>query len=442
MYDLRDRPTGLFYQDRTMMRGFLLALALLPQIVMAQPECDVSITSTPITCAGDADGTVAVITGSGGPYLYSWNGAPQDAIATLVDQGPGIYDVVVADTNAATFCLSFLTIELFDPDIGVIGNFDYCPSDPPVITAGPIGGYEPLFYAWSTGDTTTTLSLPPGTEGTFTVNSLDAAGCAADTEFDLVQLPSPTAVMGIPDTACQNVLVQILTVATTADSIVWRWATNGFSNAFNDLINFSQSGYQPISIQGFDTLGCGGLAVQDSIFIEAQTPAIFTATQIPCTTELEILLGSDTDSCAFFINDSLYVNQCNGFIRYDIERYDFHTFTLYATQPNGCNDTLEVIVDVRTEPTLFLANAFSPDGDGINEFWPDRVEIPALGYEVVVYDRWGRQVWVSTDPLAQWDGTFGGSQVPVGVYAYTMKHRDPCQATDEISSRGHVTIVR
>lgn len=54
----------------------------------------------------------------------------------------------------------------------------------------------------------------------------------------------------------------------------------------------------------------------------------------------------------------------------------------------------------------------------------------------------GRQVWISNDPLAQWDGTLNGDPVPIGVYPYTMRHRDPCQATDEITTTGHVTVIR
>lgn len=427
-----------------MRRNILFFLLLSPVRLWAQPECDVTLSLTAVSCAGEADGSISVVTGSGGPFLYSLNGSfPPTNIGTWTDLASGPYSVVVTDTAMATACVSVFDTVLIDPGFVILGDLVYCPSDPPELTVVPVAGFDGLFYAWSTGDTTTTLSLPPGTNGTFTVNSIDADGCEVEVEVEVEELPSPTAVMGVPDTACQNVSLQILTLATTGDSIVWRWQEEGFSNAFNDIISFTAGGYQPISIQAFNTVdGCGGLPVLDSIYIDPQVPAIFTAMQIPCSTNIEVLLGSNTDSCAFFVNDLLISNACNGFLRYDVERYVFHTLTLYATQPNGCNDTLEVILDVRTEPTLFLANAFSPDGDGINERWPANVEVPALGYEIVVYDRWGRQLWIATDPLDQWDGTFDGSLVPVGVYAYTMRHRDPCQATDEITSTGHVMVIR
>ncbi len=427
-----------------MVRYLIVLLILCPGILRAQPECDVALAVTPVSCTGLTDGAIAVITNSGGPFLYSLNGSlPPVNVGTWIDLAPGPYSIVITDTAQATQCISVIDTVVIEPSLTITGEPLYCPSDPPELSVEPSIGYDGLYFAWSNGDTAQVINLPPGTNGTFTVTSIDAAGCELQADVDVEELPSPSAVMGVPDTACQNVLVQVLTLATTGDSIVWRWQDNGFSNAFNELVVFTGAGYQPISIQAFNSLdGCGSLPVQDSIYIEAQVPAIFSAAQIPCTTELEILLGSVADSCAFFVNDSLYVNDCNGFIRYDIKRYDFHTLTLYATQANGCNDTLEVILDVRTEPTLFLSNAFSPDGDGINEGWPARVDVPELGYEVVIYDRWGRQLWITNDPSGQWDGVFNGSPVPVGVYAYTMRHRDPCQATDEIRSTGHVTVVR
>ncbi|MBK9177040.1 MAG: gliding motility-associated C-terminal domain-containing protein [Flavobacteriales bacterium] len=228
------------------------------------------------------------------------------------------------------------------------------------------------------------------------------------------------------------------TVATDADSLVWRWGGFGFSNLPDPTVVFPQGLWQPISLQGFDLFGCGGAPVQDSIYIRPQRPAIFSAVQIPCSPVVDIVLGSQSDSCAFFIGDSLVTNDCSGYIRWDFRRYDVYDFTLYTTQPNRCDDTLDVMVDVRTEPVLFLANAFTPNDDGINDLWPDRVEIPDTGFELILYDRWGRTLWSTIDPNEQWDG----ADAPVGVYVYTMRMRDPCQPTNEITKAGHVTVFR
>lgn len=384
---------------------------------------------------------ITVLSLGGGPYEYSLNGAPPVPNQTFTGLTAGPYSIIVADPIEP--CLSVIDTLLLDPGLVILGNATYCPADPPVLTALPFGGFVPVDMSWSDGTIGDTLIVPLGDEGTYTVTALDAQGCEVEAEVEVVALPGPVAVMGIPDTVCQRVQVPIFTLSNTGNAQEWRWGTDGFSTETLLQVVFTESGWQPISIQAFDTLtGCGNIPVLDSIFVEAQVPALFTAEHVPCTPFVDLLLSSVADSCALFVNGVLLSEECNGFLRYDARRYEEQVFTLFATQPNGCNDTLEIAVDVRTEPTLFLSNAFTPDGDNINELWPANVDIPELGYELVVYDRWGRPLWNSTDPSDQWDGTANGAPVPVGVYVYTMRYRDPCQATDEVTSNGFLTIVR
>jgi len=424
-----------------MWKLFSVLSIVLPMFVAGQ-DCDVSFNISPISCAGATDGTVTVVPGSGGPFEYSFNGNAPTSDPVFPNVGEGFFSVFVVGTDPLAPCFAQLDTVILAPGLLIIGNPQYCPSNPPQLQAVPVIGYQPLFYAWSTLDSTSSISLPNGFEGNVSVNSVDANGCVSMVDVEVVELPSPVVEMSIPDTACEMTLVPLTTLSTNADTVVWRWQTTGVGFNFNQRAVFTDSGYQPVSLQGFDFFGCGSLPVQDSIYIEAQTPAIFTANQIPCSTEVEFILNSNTDSCALFIGDSLYFNQCSGYIRWDAERYTERVFTLYATQPNMCDDTLEITVDVRTEPTLFLSNAFSPDGDLINDLWPVHVDIPEAGYQVEIYDRWGHNVWTTTDPTEQWDGTFNGGALPIGVYPYTMKHRDPCEPTTEVSRRGHVTVIR
>ncbi len=398
-----------------------------------------SMTYTDITCAGANDGTIT-FTVDPGPYVWVWQHDPPNTNTTLTGLAPGYYTVVITGGGP---CPSFVNATLGDPAITITGTTDYCPSDPPLLTAELEFGFQPDVYEWSTGDSINPLQVPPGTNGQIDLTATDTTtGCVVTAQIFLNELPSPTVAFATPDTTCVNVATLVNTVATTADSLVWRWGASGFSNELNPLVNFTESGWQPISLQGFDSLGCGSIAFPDSIFAQAQVPAILTVMQVPCTPFVDIVLGSTADSCAFFIGDSLITNECSTFIRYNMLRYQEYTYTHYATQSNGCDDTTTVVVDVRTEPTLFLANAFTPNEDGINDFWPVRTDIADTGFELHVYDRWGVELWSTIDPEEQWDGSADGGQVPLGVYVYTMKMRDPCEPTNEITSTGHVTIFR
>jgi gliding motility-associated-like protein len=395
-----------------------------------------TITSTNLSCAGASDGTVTFDLNDG-PYQWTWAHAPGVTTTTLTGLAPGFYAAVI--TGGPPPCPSIVGAWLGDPAVTIQGETDYCPAAPPLLSAQLDWGFQPDYIAWSTGDTASTYQVPAGLSGVVSIVAEDTTiGCVVNAQITLTELPAPFVAFAAPDSACMNAAFVVNTTATDADSLVWEWGNLGFSNEPDPTVSFPEPLWQPISLTGYDSLGCGGYAQEDSVFIVAQIPAIYTVEQIPCTPMVDILLGSESDSCAFFIGDSLVTYDCDGFIRWDFGRYDDYAFTFYSTHPEGCDDTLAVTVDVRTEPVLFLANAFTPNDDGINDYWPVRTDIPELGFELMLFDRWGQSLWATTDPLEQWDG----AGLPMGVYVYTMKMRDPCSATNEIVKSGHVTLFR
>lgn len=412
----------------------LIDVVILDPIVPPLGTLDV----TNLSCEGADDGAITLTLNPGGPFVWFWTHDPAETNTTITDLPIGIYGVLIAPPIG---CPSYIEATLGNPDVEIIGGpLSYCPNQAPLLNTELVFGFQPHTYVWGTGETTDSFQVLPGTNGTITVTATDTIlNCVATASVDVVELVPPFAVPLMVDTACQNLAFIVNTLATNADSLEWTWGGFGLSNARDPLIAFPEPGWQHVTLQAFDLTGCGNLPVLDSIFIVAQTPAIFTARQIPCTPLVEITLGSLTaDSCAFYIGDSLVTHDCTGYLQWDHRLYDYYPYTLYATQANGCNDTTTAIIDVRTEPTLFLANSFTPNNDGINDTWPVRVEIPELGYELRMFNRWGELLWTTNDPQAQWDA----SGMPMGVYVYTMKMRDPCSTTNEIVKRGHVTLFR
>ncbi|HLY69238.1 MAG TPA: T9SS type B sorting domain-containing protein [Puia sp.] len=73
---------------------------------------------------------------------------------------------------------------------------------------------------------------------------------------------------------------------------------------------------------------------------------------------------------------------------------------------------------------LFLPNAFTPNGDGKNDFFKVRYVEPPLLFNLNVYTRYGQLIFSSADPSAQWDGTFKGKPQPAGTYVYETEFTD------------------
>lgn len=111
------------------------------------------------------------------------------------------------------------------------------------------------------------------------------------------------------------------------------------------------------------------------------------------------------------------------------------TYTLRVTGAGGCSSTDNVFVKVLLDPEV--PTAFSPNGDGINDVWNIKYISSYPGAVITVFDRYGKQVFVSTGYNTPWDGTFSGKPLPVGTYYYII---DPKNGRKP--STGSVTIVR
>jgi gliding motility-associated-like protein len=100
---------------------------------------------------------------------------------------------------------------------------------------------------------------------------------------------------------------------------------------------------------------------------------------------------------------------------------DSTTYTVIAYTPIGCASTATVVVKVFKGPAIYVPGAFTPNGDGIN----DILKAIAPGIRQLqyfrVFDRWGKQVYYSTQLQAGWDGTINGQPVPPGTYVWVIQ---------------------
>lgn len=106
--------------------------------------------------------------------------------------------------------------------------------------------------------------------------------------------------------------------------------------------------------------------------------------------------------------------------------------------PGLCPSTAEVqVVDACVWP-LYVPNAVTPNGDGLNDSWRPVWQAERITHwQVQVFDRWGHTLFTTTDPTVAWDPT----DVAVGCYAYHVEAAEAGSATMRIA-RGHVTVVR
>lgn len=112
---------------------------------------------------------------------------------------------------------------------------------------------------------------------------------------------------------------------------------------------------------------------------------------------------------------------------------------LTAINNFGCRDTTCQNIAALVFPLLDVPNAFTPNGDGIN----DKIFVRGYGISKMtwkIYNRWGQKVFETNDRTQGWDGTFKGSLQPKEVYHYVLS----VQYIDntKYDKKGDITLLR
>ena len=118
-------------------------------------------------------------------------------------------------------------------------------------------------------------------------------------------------------------------------------------------------------------------------------------------------------------------------------------YEVNITDENGCTTTKTVMITVQNPvcgpPNIFFPNAFSPNGDGIN----DVLRVRGNGIQEVfwvIQNRWGEEVFRANAESDVWDGNFNGRLVDPDVYGYIL--RVTCFSGEVYTEQGNVTVLR
>lgn len=105
------------------------------------------------------------------------------------------------------------------------------------------------------------------------------------------------------------------------------------------------------------------------------------------------------------------------------------------------SDTVHIDI-VRCNDCIAVPNAFTPNNDGKNDFFKPFIECPVLHYTFKIFNRYGQEVFSSSNPADQWDGNFSSQKLEPGAYYYLIKVRfDYPGATDELL-KGDISLIR
>lgn len=390
-----------------------------------------------VDCPGSEDGSVQLSAELGvAPYLFHWDGQP--LTGTLVeDLAPGTYQAVVEDASG---CTDTLEVEVTGPaELTVQPGADQtmCAGDQVVLTASATGGTSPYTYQWSPEGPT----VGPGEDATYTVVVTDANGCLSVPEAVSVQVVELPVFEVLVDTeeGCAPVCARFM-LSPAPEQAVWSFSDGATAQGTAVERCVDQTGWLSVEVQAANA-GCGAVHQQDSLLLVMASPvARLDLSQQVVTTDAPLIQAWDASVGAerwrWSVGLPVLFSDSLPFVQFVLDSIGCFPVQLTVSNAQGCSDTTVDEVCVEAPFALYVPNAFTPDGDGLNDrVHPICTVRDPKEYRWLIMDRWGRPVFDSTDPTAAWDG---GSRVQ-GVYVWKLWVRDSTGRRHE--AIGHLTLL-
>lgn len=229
-------------------------------------------------------------------------------------------------------------------------------------------------------------------------------------------------------------------------SYSWDLGDGRRSNAAQPDLSYSSFGSYPLSLQVNSAAGCvDSFSAQIDILEEPVAGFSFAAVNAG-----EISFQNPEVQ---FTDQSMRANLWSwdfGDGQQVLQQNPIHNYAdtgLYLVQQvvyhrNGCPDTAQAVVDISPQITYFLPNAFTPNDDGKNDGYRGEGYLDFIEqFDMRIYNRWGEEVFRTTDPRAEWNGRIqnNGRKCQAGLYVVQVQISGARGFRKEI--KGFATIV-
>ncbi len=417
--------------------------------VVLEDDADPLVATTtvnPVSCAGLADGSVQVsVSGGTAPYTYLW--APEGGDSDVAnDLPPGSYTVAISDAAGCTVQPVALVGE---PDPVVVlpqDDASICTGEGLILVADAQGGTGPYAFTWSPEGP----EVAPMATSTYTVIASDANGCSSgpvSVVVTVVEAIAPIFSVDEPQGCTPHCVTFLADNVPPGAELQWTFGDGaGAVDALAVEHCYTAGGLFDVVLTVTDASGCTGTHIIPDAVTAVQSPvAQFFSSPSVVTIDEPLFSFRDASSNAtswlWTFGDAEGGSSTAPVTLYTYNAVGCYTVELRVANDFGCADSTQAEVCVEDAFVLWVPNAFTPNGDGINDLFGVVTTVGATDlFELMVFDRWGQQLFVAESLDAGWDGTAGGAPVPDGVYAWMVELRDRSGRVQR--AKGHVVLLR
>ncbi|MDQ3049105.1 MAG: PKD domain-containing protein, partial [Bacteroidota bacterium] len=429
-----------------------------PSVVVIDPIASV------IICTGGTTTLSANATGGNpGGYNYIWTPAGTGSTAT-VTVSPGtttVYTVNASDVANGCSAVPVNVTVTVNPPLSATsgGTTAICPGSSATLSAaGANGNGGPYTYSWSpsAGLSNANIANPvasPGSTTVYTVTVTDGCSPAVTSTETVTVLPLPVVSFNSAITSgCAPVCVLFNNTSTTSGGAVATWMFNYGDGTPNDTAHahcYTTPGSYTVGLTVTSTLGGCSSSLSQSNYITVYPDPVASFTTAPSASIINpefdfVNTSSGGATYAWDFGDALSpLNNTSTLVNpsHTYSEVGPYCVNLTATSVNGCVNSTQVCLEVDPEFTFFVPNAFSPNGDGINDTFFGKGDF-ILEYEMFIYDRWGNMIFFTDELSKPWDGkaNHGSEIAQQDTYVYLIKVTDGKGKKHKYI--GSVTIVK
>jgi gliding motility-associated-like protein len=405
----------------------------------------VTLTSSPITCPGDPVTINSQISGGVQPYTYQWSTGQNTGSMTFTPTNTQSVWLAVSDacTGIPAYDTILVTVPVLSP-LTILTSPDIteiCPYIPATLGVQASGGSGQYTYAWTINNvlsgTTDSLLVNPGSSSMYLITVTDNCGNTIQDSINYTILSPPLVLqMNGPFQICPGDSVDLLVSATGGyGNYYYNWSTSETTPQITVAPQNTTSYFVQVSdeCQTFSVTAVALVQVVKPLanfYIMSQDPMQGLPVQFENAS-----LNAWSYTWAFGDgNGSFLVNPIHTYTQpgsYEI--------TLIATNQEGCIDSISKWIEIAPERYIYLPNSFTPDGDGLNEYFYGRF-IGLMSARFYIFNRWGEEIFFSDQLNFVWDATYEGILVQDGTYTWYLIYEIEKGIYEDLS--GHVNVIR
>lgn len=281
-------------------------------------------------------------------------------------------------------------------------------------------------------------------------------GCADSLTQTILVHPNPVVNFAATDTVgCAPLCVSFVDMSSITPSPAanaqWSWdlgdgeiaASSSFDHCYGNFSATDATNYT-VSLTVTSDSGCVTTETKTDYISVYPNPSAFFVSDPPETNSVnpiitiqDLSVGANFWSWDFGDNDTISDPFVASHTYADTGSY---TITLITMNQNGCRDTAYQNVIIKPGSTFYVPNAFSPNGDGINDSFGGEGTF-IREYSMLIFDRWGNFIFSSDDISKRWDGKVDGKGgiAQQDTYVYVIEIMD--FKKDKYWYRGIVSLL-